>query len=387
MSGNPRPHSTDAATGPIPSLDGLRALSFLIVFISHAGYRSIIPGGFGVTVFFFLSGFLITTLLRLEHEQHGRINFRDFYLRRVLRIWPPFYTVLLLAVIGTATGLVGGRLLPAPLLAQALHFNNYWTIGHGTDGIPSGVDVYWSLAVEEHFYLLFPWILAGLYALIARPGRRAAVLWGLCLVILVWRWALVQNLGASENRTYMGSDTRFDSILFGCALALGFNPALDPQRGAAWLWKWVLFPAGLALLTFTFLYRGAVFRETWRYTAQGIALMPLFVVAIRHPGWGPMALLNLRPVKFVGLLSYSLYLLHHVVLGVFQNHLVAPRLVLALAALTVSLAIAWAIHVGIEKPAGRLRRRLSHAVVRAPADAPLPTTSPGSAPAADAAAP
>jgi peptidoglycan/LPS O-acetylase OafA/YrhL len=73
----------------IPSLDGLRALSFLIVFLAHSGVSGV-PGGFGVTVFFYLSGFLITTLMRVEQENTGRVNLRHFYLRRALRILPPF---------------------------------------------------------------------------------------------------------------------------------------------------------------------------------------------------------------------------------------------------------------------------------------------------------
>src|SRR4051812_20527063 len=77
----------------IPSLDGLRAISFAVVFLAHAGVPGM-PGGFGVTVFFFLSGYLITTLLRLEVERTGTVSLRRFYLRRALRILPPFYIVL-----------------------------------------------------------------------------------------------------------------------------------------------------------------------------------------------------------------------------------------------------------------------------------------------------
>jgi len=80
----------------IPSLDGIRAVSFMIVFLSHAGLERLVPGGFGVTVFFFLSGYLITTLLRMEAERTGSIDLRGFYLRRVFRIFPPFYLFLAL---------------------------------------------------------------------------------------------------------------------------------------------------------------------------------------------------------------------------------------------------------------------------------------------------
>ena len=88
----------------IPSLDGIRAIAVLIVFLSHVGLPYI-PGGFGVTIFFFLSGYLITTLLRREYERSNRIDFKKFYMRRVLRILPPFYVVLFLAI--GASWLVG----------------------------------------------------------------------------------------------------------------------------------------------------------------------------------------------------------------------------------------------------------------------------------------
>ena len=79
----------------IPSLDGIRTVAVMIVFLSHAGL-TFIPGGFGVTIFFFLSGYLITTMLRREHDRDNRIDFKKFYMRRVLRIWPAFYLVCLL---------------------------------------------------------------------------------------------------------------------------------------------------------------------------------------------------------------------------------------------------------------------------------------------------
>src|SRR5258708_26476857 len=104
-----------AARAPfhIPSLDGLRAVSFFIVFAAHAGLDRIVPGGFGVTVFFFLSGYLITTLMRMEAEATGHVSLKNFYLRRALRILPPFYIVLL-----AATALSELYVLPADLRPQ-----------------------------------------------------------------------------------------------------------------------------------------------------------------------------------------------------------------------------------------------------------------------------
>jgi peptidoglycan/LPS O-acetylase OafA/YrhL len=353
----------------IPSLDGLRAISFLIVFVSHAGLPSLIPGGFGVTVFFFLSGFLITTLLRLEQQASGRIALRDFYARRALRILPPFYTVLALAVVGCAIGWVPGTLAPGPVASLALHFSNYWTIAHGERGMPAGTVVYWSLAVEEHFYLVFPWIFRLLFRGLGGGPARARALLGLCAIIMAWRFVLVLALHSIENRTYMGSDTRFDSILFGCALALGANPVLDRSRFSDRVWKWVWLPLGLAGLLFSFLDRDPVFRETWRYTLQGVSLVPVFVVAMRSPRWGPMRLLNWGPLRFMGVLSYSLYLLHLVVIGVVETRWGLHGFAAGVTALAISIAIAWLIRLAIERPATRLRRRLAHAVVREPARA------------------
>jgi peptidoglycan/LPS O-acetylase OafA/YrhL len=356
----------------IPSLDGVRALSFLVVYVAHAGFGDLIPGGFGVTVFFFLSGYLITTLLRMEFERSGTVSLRDFYLRRALRILPPFYTVLMLALfLGFSGILPGGPPQTAPVLAQVFHFSNYWQVLHGTRGLPEGTGVYWSLAVEEHFYLLFPCIYIALQKFL--PDRRraqAAVLLVLCALILVWRCVLILGLDAIPERTYLASDTRFDSILFGCALAIGANPMLDEPRAAPAVLRWVLFPVGIALLGVSFLYRAPWFRETARYTLQGIALTPVFVVAIRQPGFLPMRLLNWKPLRHIGVLSYSLYLLHHVMLYALSEAM--PGWAHFVLALALSIGTAQVIHRFIEKPCARLRHRLSHVDKPAPEPTLIP---------------
>ena len=344
----------------IPSLDGLRAVSFLIVFMAHSGLSGgVVPGGFGVTVFFFLSGFLITTLMRFEHETTGSISVRNFYLRRVLRILPPFYVVFLLAVLLVQFRMLPGFLQVPTVAAQMLHVSNYWFVWHGYDGSPVGTVPYWSLAVEEHFYLLFPMLYLVLNRRLSNKDQ-ANTLWALCAVVCLWRCVLVFGLGASVDRTYMASDTRFDSILFGCALAVGLNPVLDRQSGHERLWKNVLLPIGVALLLFTFVYRAPWFRETLRYTVQGIGLTSVFVAAIRFPKSLPFRLLNTRPVAFVGVLSYTLYLVHQVVLYWVGFHLpMLGVLFRGLLALGLSLLVALAIHQWIEKPAARVRRRLA----------------------------
>ena len=356
----------------IPSLDGLRAVSFLLVFLGHAAAK-IFPGYFGLSVFFFLSGYLITTLLRLEFDQTGGINFRDFYLRRVLRIFPPFYLVLGAAYLLSATGLLGNPHWTGAIPFQVFHLTNYYIVAHGWwTGITPGTWIYWSLAVEEHFYLVFPLV----YLLMRRRGltshQQAGLLLGLCAAVLAWRCLLVFGYHAPKDRVYVASDTRVDSILFGCLLAVWGNPALD----AASVWESRLKTTWLPLAVVTILISFGVsrwwpaFDQTFRYSVQGLALIPVFVAAIRFPAWGVFRWLNTRPARFVGLLSYSLYLLHTTVLYGVEHWTHWPHMAVALASLALCLALSTLILYGVEKPVARLRKRLSHA--HRPADPPAP---------------
>jgi len=344
----------------IPSLDGLRAISFLLVFAAHAGLESFVPGGFGVTIFFFLSGFLITTLMRGEFAKNGAISLRHFWMRRILRILPAFYLVLVASILLSLAVDAPGTLVPAAVLAQALQYTNYWIIGHGYWGQPAGTGVYWSLAVEEHFYLAFPWFYIALQRVRATARSQAFILWGLCGAILAWRLALVFHDHAPVLRTYLASDTRIDSILFGCALAVWRNPVLDAVPLNERRWKLAYLPLALLLLVCCLLVRGDGFRETFRYSLQGAALSVLFVAAIRFHRWPVFAWLNTRPLVFIGLLSYSLYLLHlAVILRVTHALPEAGALAQGAISLTVAVALSWLIYVTVEKPCARLRRKLS----------------------------
>lgn len=357
----------------IPSLDGLRAFAVGVVFLAHVGLKTLVPGEFGVTVFFFLSGFLITTLLRVEHTRTAAISLRDFYLRRVLRIFPPLYLVLIGATVLTLLGPLSDphlRLEPGPIAAQALYLTNYDIVA--TDwwnGRAPGTWIYWSLAVEEHFYLFFPLLYLLLLRVLPERRRQLAVLLGLCALVLAWRTFLVYGLHASKDRTYIASDTRIDSILFGCALAVLGNPVLDRTRFSDTQWKFVWLPLGLAGLLVSFLIRNPALQQSVRYSLQGVALVPVFVCAMRFPGWFAFRALNWRPVAFVGVLSYTLYLVHPTVIFGLDKNLSPARGVLAGLA---SLAIAIAMYYAVERPAARLRRRLSHLTApRRPRVAPL----------------
>jgi peptidoglycan/LPS O-acetylase OafA/YrhL len=345
--------------GYIPSLDGLRALSVLAVFAGHVGLDRYVPGGLGVTVFFFLSGFLITTLLRAEFEDRGSVNLGRFWLRRALRILPPFYLVLFAVTLAAALIDPAVELTNGAVAARALHVTNYWLILRGYQGEPPGTGVYWSLAVEEHFYLLFPWIYISMQKLRMRPLRQAQLLWAVCAAVLLWRCVLVFGFHVSEQRTYMASDTRLDSILFGCALALWKNPVLDAPALSARLWKHRIVPAAALILIACLFIPNIEFRETIRYSLQGVALSVLFIALIRFQDTLWFKALNWRPIAFVGVLSYSLYLLHYtVILGVRHQFATLHPVLQAGLALGVSLALAWMMHVLVERPCADLRRRL-----------------------------
>jgi len=343
----------------IPSLDGIRAASFFVVFAAHSGLQRIVPAHFGLTLFFFLSGYLITTLLRMEHEKTGGVSIRQFYLRRVLRIFPPFYLVLALTGALTALGLLGSTLTARAVIAQVSHLTNYYIIRHGWwEGMPPGTSVYWSLAVEEHFYLGFPLLFVLLRRTLRSNVRIAMVLLGICALILAWRFTLVFALHSARDRTYIATDARVDSILFGCVLALWHNPVLDrtiSDRSLARTW----LPLGIAAVLLSVTVRQPAFDQTLRYTLQSAGLFPFFVAAVRWHDRGVFRIFSLRPLKYVGMLSYSLYLLHFTALWALELHTSWPTPVRGAVALAIIIGASTVIYHLIEKPCGRLRKKLS----------------------------
>ncbi len=353
---------TPAARGGaqyIPSLDGLRCVAILPVFLSHvlqaAQVPNLFPGNFGVTLFFFLSGYLITTLMRMERERTGTVDLRLFYLRRILRIFPTFYLVLAAtACFGLATGASD----PWWILGQVLHVTNYQIIEGGWNApIAPHTSVFWSLAVEEHFYVAFP----AVYMILARllGGRSIArVLFAVCALVFVWRCVLTYAIGAPPDRTYLATDTRIDSILFGCILAVWGNPVLDETAVPERTWKRVWLPLATAAVLLSFVGPRS-FRETFGYSMQGIAMFAWFVTAIRYPEWGVMRLLNQRWMKWIGGLSYAIYLIHPAMIAVAQ-HVVGDSLgPLLLASTVLTVAASAALFYVVELPVGRIRKRLS----------------------------
>ena len=276
----------DAAQGSgyIPTLDGMRAVSIALVVLGHFGRHVVdndgrrglffLPGVFGVTIFFFISGYLITGHLLAEVDRTGTVSLPLFYLRRMLRLYPAL--LVMVTVGGVLFWALGGWLHGADVLSAVFYFVNIREILGGfitaTPTLPHPYSVLWSLSVEEHYYLVFPLLVV----LLAR--RRMAFIATLTVLILAgtaWRWhiaGLCLDGSCVEYRVEYGTDTRIDSILYGALLASLLCSRLQSQtlRITANLPALIV---GLALILFSLADRDPWFRETERFTFQGIGLL------------------------------------------------------------------------------------------------------------------
>jgi peptidoglycan/LPS O-acetylase OafA/YrhL len=305
-------------TSRIPSLDGLRAISIILVLLGHldgtAGYpftnnpvmRLADLANVGVRVFFVISGFLITGLLLKEVEKTGRISLRHFYFRRTLRIFPPYYSLILVAVIMGAYGIA--HLRPGDVTAALTYTMNYhhdrgWTLGHT-----------WSLSVEEQFYLLWP-------AIIGFAGVRRG-LWAAAVFVLLApliRIAMLIPPGGAPGLMFTFQSVG-DAIAAGCLLA--------GLRG--WLWDRAIYrrlmeSGAIALAPFIIVFLATFpvlsakqflgFDRLYLgvYNLAGITVINLLIAmcidwAIRNVDRPVGRFLNWRPVAYIGTISYSLYL-------------------------------------------------------------------------------
>ncbi|MGH7093585.1 MAG: acyltransferase family protein [Stellaceae bacterium] len=342
----------------IPSLDGVRALAVLIVMLSHFGLERVVPGAFGVTVFFFVSGFIITRLLLAEYAKNGRVSVATFYLRRFWRLVPA-----LVAMIGVTAALAyatSGTINLPEICAGLFYYTNYYDAFGGTITMP--LAPLWSLAVEEHYYLLY-----GLAFAVFWPLRRV---WpGVVAVlgaVLVWRLVVILGLGGvaggidtDESYVHFATDTRLDSILYGAVLAIALEfPDLRGRLRA--LDSYPVVAAAFAGLLIGFAWRNGVFRGTFRYTLQGVSLLPLFYVAMFGTQfYWARRVLEHPALRWTGKLSYSLYLWNLpalvMVADLFPSQ--SPTVHYALA-WPASFALAAASYYWVEQPGRRMRQRL-----------------------------
>lgn len=296
------------AADRLPALDGLRAISITLVLLGHlagtrgwplsASSRLGAFSEFGVRVFFVISGFLITTLLIKEHARSGTISLKDFYIRRTYRIFPAFYTYLAVVAVLSIVGIV--ELLENDLLAAVTYTMNFhrpraWGLGH-----------LWSLSVEEQFYLVWPAVM-----LIARP-RHAFYIAALAIFaaplirVAVWIGMPAHRLGIGET-----FPTIFDALAAGCLLG-GLQPWLAERR------SYLRFSRSLAFIVVPLVavIASQIHRVSFQllvgHTIQNVAIALSVDWAVRrHDTLGARLvgrLLEVRPLVWVGRLSYSLYL-------------------------------------------------------------------------------
>ena len=303
------------ATARIPALDGLRALSVAAIVIYHVDDR-LLPGGFvAVDLFFALSGYLVTTLLLKEREKTGAIGLRDFWKRRARRLWAAAWLVLAgIAVAGVFKVWTADTqsTLAGDIFGAVAHIANYWQLAQGgyleQFAEPSPVRHFWTLAVEEQFYFVWPLVIAGGMTLVATRGRKA--MWG----ILIGLAAASVTIGqfVSPERAYLGTGTRAIALIVGAVLAFAWSntPLAAPRnkviRRAAGVWAGVS-TVGLAIAAFTLHPYDEVLRRGGflLVALAGTGVIAQSLIPGRVQYW-----LSAAPLEWVGKRSYGIYLLH-----------------------------------------------------------------------------
>ena len=293
----------------LQALDGLRAVSITLVFMSHIGFGHLFPGGLGVTIFFFISGFIITKLMLAEWDASGRVSIRNFYVRRLFRLTPALLVFVLISL--TLMAVVGEHPPWEEVASVFFYFANYYGIYSSFSGelIKQPLAITWSLAVEEHFYFIFPVLFM---AFVSLPKRFLSLIAAILLAMLAWRIYLVLAIGLDHlphYRIYTATDTRADSILYGVALSLVFARYPD---FAQQLSRTRIFFLGVFLLVLTLAIRSEEFRESLRYSIQGLALFCMFPTLVYGKN-RISSFLQWSPVVYLGRISYSLYLYHWLV--------------------------------------------------------------------------
>ena len=308
----------------ITGLDGIRAIAVIMVLAYHLKLALFKSGFLGVTVFFILSGYLITGILISEVEEEGTIDLKNFWLRRIRRLVP---AVMSMAVVIIFVSAVVNKIIFTKgckdFLASVLGFNNWWQIFNKVSyfeaaGVPSPFTHCWSLAIETQFYLIYPLFLLGIYKLAKSRGegraKRGLLFAGvtllLALISVILMIALV-NPQQDASRVYYGTDTRAFSLLFGALLAILWEYRMVPRRLSASV-NMVLGSVSFAvLLVMTIAINGS--SNFWYRGGQffGTILTVLMVYAVSGRKTCLSRFLSNPVLKWIGDRSYSIYLWHY----------------------------------------------------------------------------
>jgi peptidoglycan/LPS O-acetylase OafA/YrhL len=347
----------------IPSLDGLRAVAVILVMLNHLRVPYA-PEGRGVLTFFVLSGFLITWLLLKESEQQGGISIKDFYVRRVLRIFPAFY-VFWIIYFGLLL-LMNHRPSKEEVLdcvSALFYVRNYRSaLSWGTH-----MNHTWALSLEEQFYLLWPL----LFAAFQRDLRKLTrVLIAVIAAVDIYRMVLFFRFHAPERWLNLAFDCRIDHLLVGCLLAVLLKRGVLRR-----FWEFVtsrvwfsLVPFGLILISIALNFR---YRFPY-HIAIGFVVDPLLtaVLIVQVIAFGNTVLwgwLNSRVVRYIGQVSYSMYLYHVLANGVVSRLLGRqPTLVGVLAAIGLTTLLGSVSYYLVETKFLRLKSRFTHVRIAKP---------------------
>jgi peptidoglycan/LPS O-acetylase OafA/YrhL/lysophospholipase L1-like esterase len=360
-----------------PALDGLRGLAVLAIVAFHAQVPGAQGAFLGVSTFFTLSGFLITTITLADHRRTGQVPIRRFYARRARRLLPAALATIaiivgLTVVVGVASQVVRLR---ADALGALFYVTNWRQIAAGDSygaifTSPSMFVHFWSLGIEEQFYIVFPLALAA--ALWLGRGRRRVLVIGAAVAAVgstLWSAHLLAG-GAGTDRDYFGTDTRLAELAIGCLLALAWDawatrpPATADGHGGGRRriagaggrvveWAGVVGLVGIVGVWHLIdradqgLYRGGLF---------GYAVLSAAVILAAVRPRGPVhGLLAWRPLVYVGTISYGVYLIHWPIMVVLRQETSLPWQGILAVALVLTLLVATASYRWLERPV-RARR-------------------------------
>ena len=309
--------AAQTARGFRRDIQGIRGVALILVLGCHAELPRFAGGFVGLDVFYVLSGFLITGLILTEIERTGRVSLRDFYARRARRLLPLAVTVLVVTLLGALALLSTPRLhqVSDDVLAAAVYVANWNFMAQQVDyfafedGAISPVQHYWSLSVEEQFYIAWPILLLGLALLAARwrlsrRGVLLAVLGGLGGASLAYG---VWFSGADPGKAYFSTLTRGWELALGGLLAVVLPAGLRMPRAVAG----ALAGGGIAvLLATTALYAQTIPYPGWAAVAPTLATAAVIVGGTSAVLTAPVRLLAAAPLQWLGKISYAWYLWH-----------------------------------------------------------------------------